>query len=91
MSVTIDNITFVPVDYDAGAEVLYLHKGDPSSAVEFDSTPEGHALRYNAAGELVGITLVSPRRWIEQEGHLPITLPHHLDVESVTRPVLAVA
>jgi len=89
MSVTIDNITFDRVDYDAAADVLYLHKGDPSTAVDFDSTPEGHALRFNAKGEIVGITLVSPRHWLEQEGHLSITLPHRLDVGAATRPVLA--
>ena len=56
MSVTIDNHTFDRVHYDAHRDVLYLHKGEPSTAVDFDSTPEGHALPFNAAGELVGIT-----------------------------------
>ncbi len=88
MSVTIDNHTFDRVRYDADRDVLYLHKGEPSTAVDFDSTREGHALRFNAEGELVGITLVSPRHWIEQEGHLPITLPHQLDVEDATRSAL---
>jgi uncharacterized protein YuzE len=82
MSVTIDNITFDRVSYDADGDVLYLHKGEPSTAVDFGSTPEGHALRFNAAGEIVGITLVSPRHWLDQYGKLPITLPHHVDLDA---------
>jgi uncharacterized protein YuzE len=84
MTVTIDNLTFDRVDYDAAADVLYLHKGDPSTAVDFDSTPEGHALRFNAAGEIVGITLVSPRHFLDRDGKLEITLPHHVNVDAGT-------
>jgi hypothetical protein len=29
--------------------------------VDFDESPEGHALRFDADGQLVGITLVRPR------------------------------
>ena len=43
MSVTIADITFDRVEYDSDADVLYLHVGDPSTAVDFDETPEGHA------------------------------------------------
>ena len=84
MTVTIDNLIFDRVDYDAAADVLYLHKGDPSTAVDFDSTPEGHALRFNAAGEIVGITLVSPRHFLDRDGKLEITLPHHVNVDAGT-------
>ncbi len=91
MSVTIDNLTFDRVDYDAGADVLYLHKGDPSTAVDFDSTPEGHALRFNATGEIVGITLVSPRHLIDRDGKLEITLPHPIDVAAALNQALAAA
>ena len=62
MSVTIGPITFDRVQYDADADVLYLHVGDPSSAVDFDETPEGHAVRLDAQGHVVGVTLVGARR-----------------------------
>ena len=39
--------------YDGDADVLYLHVGDPAAAVEFEESPEGHALRYDAGGHLV--------------------------------------
>ena len=41
MTVTIADIEFDRVEYDADADVLYLHVGDPSRAVDYDETPEG--------------------------------------------------
>jgi len=81
MSVTIDNITFSHSHYDADGDVLYLKTVVPDNAVEFDSTAEGHALRYDAAGQLVGITLVSARHSLKQNGKVEITLPRHIDVD----------
>lgn len=75
MSVTIADITFDRVEYDADADVLYLHVGDPATAVDFDETPEGHALRFDAGGRLVGITLVRPKHLLDESGRLRITLP----------------
>jgi uncharacterized protein YuzE len=82
MSVTIADITFDRVEYDSDADVLYLHVGDPSTAVDFDETPEGHALRFDAAGNLVGITLVRPKHLLDQSGGLRITLPVPSDVSA---------
>jgi uncharacterized protein YuzE len=80
MSVTIADITFDRVEYDSDADVLYLHVGDPSTAVDFDETPEGHALRFDAEGRLVGITLVRPKHLLDESGGLRITLPVPSDV-----------
>ncbi len=66
MSVTIADIEFDRVEYDADADVLYLHVGDPARAVDFDETPEGHAVRFDRDGDLVGLTLVRPKRLLEQ-------------------------
>lgn len=79
---TIADITFDRVEYDSDADVLYLHVGDPSTAVDFDETPEGHALRFDAAGNLVGITLVRPKHLLDQSGGLRITLPVPSDVSA---------
>jgi len=70
MSVTIADITFDRVEYDAEADVLYLHVGDPSQAVDFDETPEGHAVRFDHEGNVVGLTLVRPKRLLERDGEL---------------------
>ncbi len=75
MTVTIADIEFDRVEYDADADVLYLHVGDPSRAVDYDETPEGHAVRFDRSGELVGLTLVRPKRLLERNSELLVTLP----------------
>ncbi len=75
MTVTIGDITFDHVEYDAEGDVLYLHVGDPSAAVDFDETPEGHGVRLDRGGNVVGITLVRPKRLLESDGDLRVTLP----------------
>ncbi len=52
MTITIGSSTFDNVLYDADVDVLYLHVGDPSTAVDFDESPEGHALRFDAEGQI---------------------------------------
>jgi uncharacterized protein YuzE len=75
MTIRIANVDFDRVNYDEDADVLYLSAGDPARAVDFDESPEGHHLRYDANGDLVGITLVNPRWLLEQDGRVRITLP----------------
>jgi uncharacterized protein YuzE len=75
MSVTIAGIEFDRVVYDREADVLYLHVGDPSTAVDWDETPEGHATRYGVDGSLVGLTIVNARWLLEQDGEIVLTLP----------------
>lgn len=75
MTVTIGHLIFDRVRYDADADVLYLHIGDPEGAVEFDETPEGHAVRLDADGQVVGLTLVGARRLLEENGEVQVTLP----------------
>src|SRR6266487_3517277 len=84
MTITIGRTTFDRVRYDRDADTLYLHVGDPSTAVDFDETPEGHAIRFDADGQLVGITIVNARGLLNQDGHLSITLPERLEVEPAT-------
>jgi YD repeat-containing protein len=75
MSVTIAGTVFDRVAYDREADVLYLHVGDPATAVDFDEAPEGHALRYDGAGRLVGVTIVGARRLLELDGRITVTVP----------------
>lgn len=75
MSITIAGITFDRVTYYAEGDVLYLHVGDPGTAVEFDGVPEGDHIRFDADGNLVGITLLSPRWRLEHDGEIVLTLP----------------
>jgi uncharacterized protein YuzE len=75
MTIKIGQFAFDNVFYDVKADVLYLHMGDPSTAVDFDESPEGHALRFDADGKLVGVTIVGAKRLIERDGELTITVP----------------
>ena len=72
---TIADIGFDRVEYDTDADVLYLRVSDPSRAVDYGETPEGHAARFNRDGGLVGLTLVRPKRLLERSGELHITIP----------------
>lgn len=82
MTLTIADITFDRVEYDAEADVLYLHVGDPSRAVDFDETPEGHAVRFDREGNVAGLTLVRPKRLLEGAGELRVTLPRPSEVSA---------
>jgi uncharacterized protein YuzE len=88
MSVTVGRTTFDNVDYDRKADVLYLHIGDPGTAVEFEESPEGHALRYDAGRQLVGITIVDARWLLEQDGQVTVTTVEPIRVD---RTALAAA
>jgi len=80
MTVTIGDITFDRVRYDAGGDVLYLHVGDPSQAVDFDESPEGHHLRFDAEENLIGVTIVNAKRLLEREGKITLTIPERVEV-----------
>jgi uncharacterized protein YuzE len=81
MSLRLGDVTFDNVFYDEEADVLYLHVGDPRDAVEFGETPEGHGARYGADGSLVGVTIVNPRRLLESEGEVRVTLPRESSLD----------
>lgn len=84
MSITVGDITFDTVDYDADADVLYLHVGDPSAAVDFEESPEGHALRFDRDGSLVGMTIVNARALLEASEPIVVTVPERITVDPVT-------
>jgi uncharacterized protein YuzE len=92
MTITIGTFTFDNVFYDAEVDVLYLHMGDPSTAVDFDESPEGHALRFDADGSLVGVTILNAKSLIDRDGEIAITLPEVVHVPSDTvAPALVAA
>ena len=75
MSVMLGGVEFDNVYYDREVDVLYLHVGEPSTAVDWDESPEGHHLRFGADGQLVGITIVNARWLLDEDGVIVITLP----------------
>jgi len=84
MSIHIGPYTFDRVRYDADADVLYLSIGDPARAVDFDETPEGHAVRFDEHGDLVGLTILDAQRRVEQSGgELVLKLPVRANTEEL--------
>jgi uncharacterized protein YuzE len=88
MTITIGQFEFDNIFYDAEVDVLYLHVGDPSTAVDFDESPEGHALRFDSTGNLVGVTILNAQHRLDHDGELTITIP---EVVHVTRDAVAPA
>jgi uncharacterized protein YuzE len=80
MTVTIGNLTFNNASYDARGDVLYLHTGEPQAAADSEATPEGHVLRFNDHGEVIGLTIINAK-WLLQRDHaINITIPEHIVV-----------
>lgn len=75
VSVRVGAWTFDRAAYDGRADVLFLHAGEPARAVAFDSSEEGHALRYDANGQVVGLTIVNARWLLERDGQITVTPP----------------
>ncbi len=75
MTLKVAGIDFDNTTYDDEADVLYLHVGDPASAVDWEDSPEGDGLRYGSDGSVVGITILNARRRLERDGKIVITFP----------------
>ena len=88
MIINIAGIEFDRHSYDREVDVLYLSAGPSNRAVDFDESPEGHALRYDDKGRLMGITILHPRWLLEQDGEIRITLPESVSAATIA-PALA--
>jgi uncharacterized protein YuzE len=91
MSVIIGGIEFDNNFYDEDADVLYLHVDEPSTAVDWDESREGHHLRFGSHGQLVGLTILNARRILEDDGKIVITLPEQRVEANDRADVLAAA
>ena len=75
MSITIGGTTFDRVDYDRERDVLYLDLSEPVEVADYDESAEGHGLRFDAHGRLVGLTMLNPRWMVERGGPITVTIP----------------
>lgn len=80
MTVSIGKLDFDRVRYDAKGDVLYLHRADPKEVVDFDESPEGHHLRFDAAGKLIGVTILNAKWLLKNESKIVLTLPERVEV-----------
>jgi uncharacterized protein YuzE len=80
MTVTIGSLTFDHASYDARGDVLYLHVGDPQEAAGSEETPEGHVLRFDADGKVIGLTIINAKWLLERDHAINVTVPEHVAV-----------
>lgn len=66
---------FDHASYDEEGDVLYLRRGEPQEAADAIETEDGHLIRYDAAGNIIGVTLLSPRWLIENGREISIAVP----------------
>jgi uncharacterized protein YuzE len=67
--------TFDHVVYDAEGDVLYMAIEKPRAAYDTPETPEGHGIRYDENYNVIGVTIVSAKWWLEKEGEIKVTFP----------------
>jgi uncharacterized protein YuzE len=91
VSIKIGAIAFDDVMYDAEGDVLYLSVGAPEVG-EGEATPEGHVIRYAPGTDrVVGITLLGPRRILERDGRVVVTMPEAVETSADLSSVLTAA
>ncbi len=89
MTITIGTIEFDHVDYDADGDVLYLSVGEPREAAESYGTVEGHNVRYEEGGRVIGLTLVNAKWLLERDGEVQVTIPNRVSADALTPAMVA--
>jgi len=90
MTVKIGHLSFDNASYDEQGDVLYLHVGERQAAADGEETPEGHLLRLDADGRVIGLTIINARWLLERDGEIVVTLPEQVRVASATlKPLMA--
>lgn len=74
MSLRAGPYNFTHVTYDPPSDVLYAAIGQPRPGRR-ERTPESHYLRFDGNGRFSGIVLMNPRRQLEREGGVYVSLP----------------
>lgn len=67
--------TLAHVVYDAEADVLYMAIDKAKPAYDSAETPEGHVVRYDEGYNVIGVTIISAKWWLEKEGEIKVTFP----------------
>lgn len=82
MTVHVGPYEFDQVSYDGDGDVLYLRRGERPEAVETFSTPEGHAVRMDHSGQVMGITIVNAKWLVERDGKITVTVPSLIETNA---------
>lgn len=82
MSVHVGQYEFEHASYDAEGDVLYLRRGEQRPATDTFGTPEGHAVRLDESGEVIGITIVNAKWLLDHDGKIEITVPNRIEPDT---------
>lgn len=82
MMVKIGEYEFDQVNYDADGDVLYLRVGESQAAANTYGTPEGHAVRFDEDGRVIGMTIVNAKWLSERDGKVTITVPSLIETRA---------
>lgn len=82
MTVHVGPYEFDHVSYDSDGDVLYLRRGERQAAADTFGTPEGHAVRLDGGGEVIGITIVNAKWLLERDGTITITVPNLIETNA---------
>ena len=55
-------------------------RGETTEASDAALTPEGHGIRYDDEGHVIGVTIINARRLLDRDGHVTIRLPQEVQV-----------
>ena len=80
VNVKINGLVFNRANYDADGDVLYLARGETTEASDAALTPEGHGIRYDGQGHVIGVTIINARLLLDRDGHVTITMPQAVQV-----------
>jgi uncharacterized protein YuzE len=82
MTVHVGSYEFEHVTYDSDGDVLYLRRGEKRAAADTFGTPEGHAVRLDEDGEIIGITIVNAKWLLERDGKISVTVPSLIETNT---------
>lgn len=75
----IGNHEFDRERYDTDGDVLYLSRGPERAAASTFATPEGHAVRLDEEGGVIGLTIVNAKWLLDRDGKLVVTIPERVE------------
>jgi uncharacterized protein YuzE len=82
---------FDRVVYDSEGDVLYLSRNEAPAAADTIATPEGHAVRLDEIGEVIGITIVNAKWLVERDGKISLTVPSLIETNATFEGVAITA
>ena len=82
MMVHVGPYDFDHASYDSDGDVLYLRRGERRGAADTFGTPEGHAVRFEEDGEVIGITIVNAKWLLERDGKITVTVPSLIETNA---------